>query len=49
MATIVGNTEPVETLVRLGADINARDKVSLYVCDEMSWSVSVTNKEHNPM
>jgi len=48
-AVIKENIPLVETLIRSGADVNAHDEVSWNVCDEMSWSVSVTSKKHNPM
>jgi len=45
-----GNTEVLEMLIKLGADVNACDDVSRYLCDEMSRSVvSVTSKKYHLM
>ena len=47
VAASLGRAKQVQILFRSGADINALDKVSYYVCDEMSWSVGVSSKKHN--
>ena len=35
-AAMMGQVQAIETLIRLGADVNALDQVSWYVCDEMN-------------